>query len=310
MEFEGVVVRRDADSITVRDDKGQEVKVVLDNATEVKERKSNPFRGGRNYATTQLLRGLPIEVEGRGDQSGSVTATKIKIKNDDLRVATSIESRVTPVEGRLTESEGRLTQAEANAQRLSGQVEELNSISNAARGGARAAQETADTAVTKADAAASRAEVANQGVTRTNERITTLVSALDDYDVKSSTMVNFKVGSAVLSKEAQAQLDQLAENAKTDKGFVIEITGFASADGNEAYNRRLSQRRADAVVQYLAENHNIPLRRLVTPFGYGEKMPVADNTTKAGRQQNRRVEVKILTNRGLTQTAAADKPTS
>lgn len=298
MELDGVIVRRAADSITVRDGRDQDFVVTLGNQTEVKEKKSNPFRRSRNYATTQLLRGLAIEVEGRGDTSGNLVADKIKIKEDDLRVAASIESRVTPVEGRLTESESRLGQAESNAQRLSGQVEELSTISNAARGGAKAAQETAD-------AAKMRAEEAHTGVRTTNERIT----SLDDYDVKTSAMVNFKVGSAVLSNEAKQKLDEIAAEAMADKGFVIEITGFASAEGGESYNRRLSQRRADAVIQYLAENHNIPLRRLVTPFGYGEKQPIADNKTRDGRMQNRRVEVKILTNRGLSAVAGTTTPT-
>jgi outer membrane protein OmpA-like peptidoglycan-associated protein len=145
------------------------------------------------------------------------------------------------------------------------------------------------------------ASQANAGVKTTNERI----SSLDDFDVKNSTTVNFKVGSAVLSQDAKATLDRIAEEAKNEKGFVLEITGFASADGSEDFNRRLSQRRADAVIRYLAENHEIPLRRLVTPFGYGEKQPVADNTTREGRQQNRRVEVKILVNKGLIQSAAS-----
>jgi outer membrane protein OmpA-like peptidoglycan-associated protein len=140
----------------------------------------------------------------------------------------------------------------------------------------------------------------------TNERI----SALDDFEVKNSATVKFRVGSAVLSKEGQATLDSIAEEAKNEKGFVLEVTGFASADGNEAYNRRLSQRRADAVIQYLAENHEIPLRRLITPFGYGEKMPVADNSTREGRQQNRRVEVRILVNKGLVQSASTQSGSS
>jgi outer membrane protein OmpA-like peptidoglycan-associated protein len=99
-------------------------------------------------------------------------------------------------------------------------------------------------------------------------------------------------------------LDEIAEQAKTERGFVIEVSGFASADGSEALNRRLSQSRADAVVRYLAENHMIPLRRIITPFGYGESQPVAENTTREGREQNRRVEVKILVNRGLTGSPA------
>jgi outer membrane protein OmpA-like peptidoglycan-associated protein len=62
----------------------------------------------------------------------------------------------------------------------------------------------------------------------------------------------------------------------------------------------LSQRRADAVIRYLVENHSIPLRRIITPYGYGELQPVAENTTREGREQNRRVEIKLLVNKGLT----------
>jgi OmpA-OmpF porin, OOP family len=107
------------------------------------------------------------------------------------------------------------------------------------------------------------------------------------------------VRSSVLSEDAKAALAELAAQAKTERAYVIEVTGFASADGGENLNRRLSQQRADAVVRYLAEFHMIPLRRIITPFGYGESQPVADNTTREGREQNRRVEVKILVNKGL-----------
>ena len=74
------------------------------------------------------------------------------------------------------------------------------------------------------------------------------------------------------------------------------MRGFASSDGSESLNDRLSERRADAVMRYLAQ-HEIPLRRIVLPFGYGEAMPVADNTTREGRKQNRRVEVTLASPR-------------
>jgi len=287
----GVIIKRDADSFMLRDQAGADYVVALNDKTKVEEKKSNPFRGAKNYATTELLRGLNIEVEGRGDSSGSLQAEKIKFTDEALVVARTVETRVTPVEGRVTGTENRLTEAEANAQRLSGQLEELAAISNAARGGAKAAQETADAAMA--------------GVRATNERINNLVSSLDDYDAKKGVIVNFKVASAKLSPESMATLDEIATQAKTEKGFIIEVMGFASADGNENYNRHLSQERADAVVRYLAENHMIPLRRIITPFGYGESQPVADNTTREGREQNRRVEVKILVNRGLTSPPAS-----
>ena len=70
--------------------------------------------------------------------------------------------------------------------------------------------------------------------------------------------------------------------------------------------RSLSERRARVVMEYLAVNHDIPLRRMITPLGYGESHPVADNTTRQGRQDNRRAEVKILVNKGLLPAASGD----
>ena len=171
-----------------------------------------------------------------------------------METAQAINSRVAPAEDRLTAQE-------QNAQRVSGQIDELMAISNAAKGGAKAAQDTADAAVA--------------GVNATNKRI----SDLDDYVTQSTATVNFKVNSAKLSPEAKASLDQVATAAIMLKGYVIEVTGFASADGDAKKNKTLSERRAQAVKEYLIEAHNIPLRRMSTSYGYGELQAVADNTS-------------------------------
>ena len=119
--------------------------------------------------------------------------------------------------------------------------------------------------------------------------------------MQSTATVNFRVNSAVLSPEAKASLDEVAAAAATLKGYEIEVTGFASAEGSTARNKTLSQRRARAVIDYLVENHNVPLRRIGQSYGFGELQAVADNTTREGREQNRRVEVKLLVSRGLNQ---------
>jgi OOP family OmpA-OmpF porin len=87
------------------------------------------------------------------------------------------------------------------------------------------------------------------------------------------------------------------------------VRGFASSEGGANLNDKLSERRADAVTRYLAQ-HEIPLRRIVLPFGYGAAMPVADNSTRDGRKQNRRVEVRIMVSRGLTSPVNVSKPVS
>ena len=283
-KLEGTVVARDDDnSFILRDTTGVDTRVMISPNSSIKT-KGGFFGGGDRIASTQIVRGLYLKAEGRGDNTGGLDAAKIRFDEDDLRVATSIDTRVSPAEDRLTAQE-------ENAKRVSGQIDELMAISNAARGGAKAAQETADAAVA--------------GVNATNERIT----ALDEYVVQSTETVNFRVGSAVLSADAKSRLDTMAQQAMTLKGYTIEITGFASAEGGTAMNKRLSENRARAVINYLVENHNVPLRRIGTSFGFGELQAVADNTTREGREQNRRVEVKLLVSRGMNQNVEV-RPTT
>lgn len=273
-KIKGVVVSKENDTtFVIRDTVGVDTKVVIGSNASVK---NNSLFGGDKYPVSAIVRGLNLEAEGVGDASGSLATTKIRFDKSNLATAQSIDARVSP-------AEERLTAAEQNAQRVSGQIDELMAISNAAKGGAKAAQDTADAAVA--------------GVNATNKRITDL----DDYVVQSTATVNFKVGSAVLSAEGKASLDQVAATAVTLKGYVIEVTGFASAEGDTRKNKALSERRAQAVKDYLIETHNIPLRRMSTSYGYGELQAVADNSTPEGRAQNRRVEVKLMVSRGINQ---------
>ena len=274
-KIKGIVVAKDDTSFTIRDITGVDTRVILTSATSIKT-KGGIFGGSKTTPMNAIVRGLNMEVEGVGNTEGSLAATKVRFGKDDLAVAQSIDSRVKP-------TEERLTVAEQNAERVSGQIDELMTISNAARGGAKAAQDTADAAVTAVNA--------------TNQRIT----SLDDYVVQSTATVNFKTGSYTLSQESKTTLDQVAQASLTLKGYVIEVTGFTDATGSVQKNKALSQKRAQAVIDYLVETHNIPLRRIGMSYGYGENQAVADNNTTDGRTQNRRVEVKLMVSRGLNQ---------
>jgi OmpA-OmpF porin, OOP family len=260
VRFRGVVITRDADTFTMRDRNRTDYEVLLTGNTSVKSNGGLLRLGlGRKYPVADLLRGLIVEVEGRGNSQGQLVADKVRFNESDMRAAITSDTRVSPVE--------------ENQERLSGQMDELATIAAEARNEVRAA----------------------------NERI----SSLDDYDVQETATVNFKVNSAVLSPEARRSLDTLAEKALTAKWYMIEVGGHADSTGNEARNFVLSRQRAEAVIQYLAVNHKIPVRRFVTPMGYGEKDSVADNKSATGRAQNRRVEVKVLLNRGLSQGSTA-----
>jgi outer membrane protein OmpA-like peptidoglycan-associated protein len=248
----GSIVRREADTFSIRDDQDIETVVALTDQTSVKS-KGGFMRFGKNYDVTSLVRGLPVEVEGVGNREGQLVADKVRFESNDLKVARMVDRRVGPVEDTTA--------------RLSGQVDELGEIS----------------------------KLAKEDAGRAHERI----SSIDDYNVQDEATVYFRVNSAVVSPEDRRALDELAQKAMTTKGYVIEIKGYADSTGDIARNRVLSQQRADAVVRYLQENHDIPLRRMITPYGYGEMRPVADNSSPDGRRQNRRVEVKILVSRGI-----------
>ena len=174
-----------------------------------------------------------------------------------------------------------------NEKRLSGQVEELSSVANAAVASAKNAQTTAD----QAQIAANNA----------NERIT----RLDDFEVFTTITVHFKAGSAYLSRKAKAEIDEAAANLKGDslKGWMVSVIGYADSTGKVASNRSLSDRRAKAVMDYLVTQHNVPLQRLVQPFGYGSQKPIETNHTSQGRAQNRRAEINILVSKGVSQAS-------
>src|SRR5258705_2684766 len=110
MKLKGVVTGRDSDTFTVRDINGVDTVVRLDNSTSVKT-KGGFLRGGTNYGQTQILRGLNLEVEGRGNGSGELLAEKIRFNDSDLRVARAVESRAAPLEDRASTTENQLSQA-------------------------------------------------------------------------------------------------------------------------------------------------------------------------------------------------------
>jgi len=122
--------------------------------------------------------------------------------------------------------------------------------------------------------------------------------------------VNFRVNSAVLSPEAKRQLDDFATKAESAKAYMIEVAGHTdSIRQRDQKFPGLSRERADAVVSSIWRSIiRFRVRRFVTPMGYGKTDAVADNSTPTGRSQNRRVEVKMLLNRGLSQQSQTSRP--
>jgi outer membrane protein OmpA-like peptidoglycan-associated protein len=150
------------------------------------------------------------------------------------------------------------------------------------------------------------ADQANQGVSNVNER----VSNLDNYTPADKKTVYFGYASSALTPEDKQTLDQIAQEAQNQKAYVIEVAGFADPSGRAARNQALSERRAQAVMQYLEEQGNIPIRRILTPAGLGTTHQVNENRTAQDRKQNRRVDVTIYVNQGVVASGQVNGSTA
>ncbi len=273
-KLKGVVTKRDPDSFRMSDPNGgPQVVVVLTANTEVKSHKRGVFRGSKEYGASYILRGLRLEVDGVGNSDGAIVADKIRFDEQDLRSAQALKSTVDPIEAELND---KLKQQQAEQERLAGQMAETQALT-------AQAQAAADLA---------------------NNRI----NGLDDFDSLKTITVPFATNSATLGPKAKATIDEAAAWVKTQntKGWVMAVVGYADSSGGSQRNIDLSERRANAVIYYIVSKYKMPLNRLVQPFGYGQLEPVADNKTKEGRAKNRRVEIRLMVNKGIAGTVGKE----
>lgn len=281
-KFKGIVVKREPDSFMMSDTMGgTQTVVVLTADTEVKSHKRGVFRGSKEYGASYILRGLRLEVDGVGNSEGHLVAEKIRFDEQDLRAAQALKSTVDPIEQEMT---AKLQQQQQEQERLAGQLEENKALTAQAQASADAAAEAAKKAQSTADYANNR------------------INGLDDFDSIKTITVHFTSGSASLGPKAKATIDEAAAWVKTQntKGWVMAVIGYADTTGNSQRNIDLSERRANAVIYYIVSKYKMPLNRLVQPFGYGQLEPVAENKTKTGRAKNRRVEIRLMVNKGIS----------
>jgi outer membrane protein OmpA-like peptidoglycan-associated protein len=111
----------------------------------------------------------------------------------------------------------------------------------------------------------------------------------------AETSVKFAFNKDNLTPTAKDALDQLAGSISSTKGYIIALEGSTDAVGSTEYNYDLSQRRANSVIQYLASKYNVPAHKIYV-IGLGKDKPLETNKTKEGRADNRRVDVRLMTN--------------
>jgi outer membrane protein OmpA-like peptidoglycan-associated protein len=185
----------------------------------------------------------------------------------------------------------------------------IQDVDSRAQSGIQQAQGAANTATQNAQSAskaAGDAETAANDAVHRADSLDSVVKGLDNYKSVANVTVNFGFDKAMLTKDDKDQLDTFAAQLGNQKSYILEVTGGTDSTGNAQYNYDLSQRRADAVVQYLAAKYGVAPHRFYL-IGIGKDQEVAPNTTAEGRKQNRRVEVQLLSNTGdqNTQTAAS-----
>jgi outer membrane protein OmpA-like peptidoglycan-associated protein len=200
----------------------------------------------------------------------------------------------------LVEHEDQLDEKTAANNR---QIHDVDDRAQAGIGKAQGAADQAGVSAQDASKAAGNAQFAADNAVHRAESLASVIKGLDDYKPQASVSVIFGFDKALLTADDRTQLDAFAAQIAASKGFILEVTGGTDSTGPAQYNYELSQRRADAVVQYLAAKYEIPAHRFYL-IGIGKDKQVAPNTTADGRKQNRRVEVRLLTNAGIAASSA------
>jgi len=211
-----------------------------------------------------------------------------------------VRQQVDPVSGKVdqvatkTDQNGQsIDQTRSTLDQTRSTIEKDEAALSATNERALSADNHAGQAMTRADDAAKRADQANQGVSDLKGQLASTVANLDDYKQMAQTMVNFKFNSDRLTPEGKMALDQMVADQNHYKRFFIAVEGFTDKTGSADYNTALSRRRADAVVEYLVAQHNIPIYR-VHMVGLGNQKLLDDGRGRAANAKNRRVEVTLF----------------
>jgi OOP family OmpA-OmpF porin len=279
-DVKGMIISRAGDTLIVKSSQGN-VTVVLTDSTTTKDDRGLFGLDKQHMSDVVLIPGLKVDIDGMSDAQGRVVATTITVDGDDLETAEMIQSGLHPT----------AEQVAANVQTLEVHQEQLGAHSE------QLAAHKESIAANQQNISANKQQI--QANMADIEEHTDRFAALSEYDVKGEATVKFDSGSTKISAQDQEELKNLAQTATGLKGYIIEVTGYADSRGGAAMNTKLSENRAKAVITFLMQQGNVPVRYIVAPGAMGEYGSAAPNETKAGQAENRRVVVKILVNKGI-----------
>jgi OmpA-OmpF porin, OOP family len=280
-EVKGMITARTGETLIVKSANGTTT-VVLTDYTKTKDDKGLFGLDKQFMSNVVLVPGLKVDIDGSNDDQGRIVAKTITVDGDDLETAEMIESGLHPT----------AEQVAANVQTLDAHRGQL------AGHDLQLASHTENIESNKQSTVANKQKIEQN--MKDIEENTQRFMALSEYDVKGEATVKFAVGSSKISAKDQEEIKALAQTAKGLTGYIVEVMGYADTTGAAAMNTKLSEERAKGVVTYLVQQGNVPVRHIVAPGAMGEYGAKAPNETKAGRAENRRVEVKLLVNKGIT----------
>ena len=279
-EVKGMITARTGETLIVKSGEGSTT-VVLTDDPKTKDDKGLFGIDNQHMSNVVLIPGLKVDIDGTSDEQGRVVARTITVDGDDLEAAEMIEAGLHPT----------AEQVAANVQTLEAHRGQLASHD------VQMAAQKEKIEANQQNIAANKQQIEKN--IKDIEENTNRFIALSEYDVKGEATVKFNVGKSDISAKDQEALKQLAQTATGITGYIVEVTGYADATGSAAMNTKLSEDRAKAVITCLVQQGSVPIRHIVAPGAMGEYEPMAPNETKAGRAENRRVEVKVLVNKGI-----------
>ena len=285
-KVKGTIVSRNGDLVVVKDKKSG-TKTVVDITDDTKiERKHGKVEFFRHsdMDVTAMVPGLTIEAEGVGNAKGQLVAKRVSFDPDEFAVEVAEEQQILANQAAAAKAQTTANQGVQGAK--------------LAQNSANQAQASANQAQATANAGGAAALMDAAAIQMVNQR----VSDLDSYKTVAESVIYFPADGYTLDDAAKADLATLAAYTNgAVEDYMVEIAGYASSTGTKQLNQKLSEDRAASVAKYLRETQNVPMRRILVPAGYGASHPDATNNDQQGRALNRRVDVKVIVNKGLSE---------
>jgi outer membrane protein OmpA-like peptidoglycan-associated protein len=284
-KLQGTIKGRSGSEVILQTANSPDAIVLLTDSTDVGQIQGVFKARNKKMSMAALIPGLPIQVEGAYDEKRQLVAKTIRFKGNDLERAYAIEAGLSETKETL---EKTTQQAQENKEELEKQ--------NAALAEQNAALKEQQEALTEQEKkiAANKAAIAANSAR---------FGQLHDYYIIDEVAVYFGNAKVEVEPKYNPQLVALAEKAKTVKGYMMEVKGYASASGSAALNQKLSQERASNVTNILLQLGHIPLTNMLAPGAMGETEGAAkEDKTQDTEAANRRVVVRILQNKAIAGT--------